>query len=358
MRKIGVLTFHKAINNGAVLQAFALTHSLTKIGAVAEYIDYTAKKIKESYYIKPLRSRTSVKSILLYILNDKNKFKTQRKFYEFVEKYIPMSQQTDEFAISDTAKKYDILISGGDQVWNLDLTGNDYNYYLNFAFSGKKSSYGSSFGKLDFSEEEKENIKICLSQYTTINVRENSAKHFVETVLGMKCSVVPDPVFLLTKQEWIETLGLKEKKGKYILFFELHNNPVMRKFAIWLSKEKNLPIMRITNSFDTYKDMRAIKRTGPVDFLELIMNSEYVITDSFHASAFSLIFGKKLYIGLKKRELAALNTRIDTLTKCYGIQDQVITENFSESEIDYAFVNDKIKQERFAGISALGEMVK
>ena len=358
MRKIGVITFHKAINNGAVLQAFALAHSLKKIGAVAEYIDYTAKKIEESYFIKPLGSRRSVKSILLYILNDKNKLKTQKKFYEFVDKYIPMSEKTDEFTISDMVKKYDILISGGDQIWNLDLTGSDYNYYLNFNFSGKRCSYGSSFGKTDFSKEEKEKITNCLSQFTTINVREDSAKHFVETDLGMKCSVVPDPVFLLTKQEWIETLGLKEKREKYILFFELHNNPIMRKFAIWLSKEKNLPIMRITNSFDAYKGMTTIKRTGPIEFLELIMNSVYVITDSFHASAFSLIFGKQLYIGLKKRDLAVLNTRIDTLTKCYGIQNQVITEDFSESEINYACVDEKIKQERFAGISALSEMVK
>ena len=358
MSKIGVITFHKAINNGAVLQAFALVQSLKKIGAVAEYIDYTARKIEDFYFIKPLGSRRSVKSILLYILNDKNKLKTQKKFYEFVEKYIPMSEKTEEATIFNMVKKYDIVISGGDQIWNLDLTGNDYNYYLNFVFSGKKSSYGSSFGKLDFSEEEKEKIKNCLSQYTTINVRENSAKHFVETVLGMNCSVVPDPVFLLTKQEWIETLGLKEKKGKDILFFELHSNPIMRKFAIWLSKEKNLPIMRITNSFDTYKGMRTIKRTGPIEFLELIMNSKFVITDSFHASAFSLIFGKQLYIGMKKGESVGLNTRIDTLTNCYGIQNQVITEDFSESEINYACVDEKIKQERFAGISALGEMVK
>ena len=103
--------------------------------------------------------------------------------------------------------------------------------------------------------------------------------------------------------------------------------------------------------------MKSIKRTGPIDFLNLILNAKIVITDSFHAAAFALIFNKDLYIGLKDGKEAHLNTRIDSLASMYKIKNQIITRAMKESTIDYSYVNEKIEKERIRGIGVLKGIV-
>lgn len=103
--------------------------------------------------------------------------------------------------------------------------------------------------------------------------------------------------------------------------------------------------------------MKSIKRTGPIDFLNLILNAKIVVTDSFHAAAFGLIFNKNLYIGLKDGKEAHLNTRIDNLAHIYGIKNQIITNGMKESSIDYSYVNQKLEYEKNRGIGVLKGIV-
>ena len=180
----------------------------------------------------------------------------------------------------------------------------------------------------------------------------------INSLIDNECIVVPDPVFLLTKKQWISNLNLSLKNSKeYILFFELHVNSLMRDFTYKLSKKYGYKIIRVTNDFFKIKKMKSIKRTGPIDFLNLILNAKIVITDSFHAAAFALIFNKDLYIGLKDGKEAHLNTRIDSLASMYKIKNQIITRAMKESTIDYSYVNEKIEKERIRGIGVLKGIV-
>ena len=131
----------------------------------------------------------------------------------------------------------------------------------------------------------------------------------------------------------------------------------MREFTYRLSKKYGYKIIRVTNDFFKIKKMKSVKRTGPIDFLNLILNAKIVITDSFHAAAFALIFNKDLYIGLKDGKEAHLNTRIDSLTSMYKIKNQIITRAMKESTIDYSYVNEKIEKERIRGIGVLKGIV-
>lgn len=356
MKKIGVLTFHKAINNGAVLQAYALTKAFNEVNCDARYIDYTAIKIKNDYYIKPLFKRRSIKSIGVYFLFDLNIGATHRKFKEFIERYVPVEEcQLNEDVIK---RKFDALVSGGDQIWNLKLTGNDTTYYLDFAKGIEKYSYGTSFGTAQFSSDETKLIRKLLSDYNQLNVREMSAKNYIETFIGRECNVVPDPVFLLSKYEWIEQLQLLTApiKKDYILFFELHENEMMRSCALRLAKENKCKIYRITNDFFKVSGMKNVKRTGPIEFLKYILNARIVVTDSFHATAFALIFNRPLCIGLKQGEFAQLNTRIDNLVNTFNIKSQVITDEFHYGEINYDAVNRILNIEQEKGIAVLKEI--
>lgn len=357
MMKIGLITFHRAINNGAVLQAYALSKALNGMGVEAEYIDYTAKAISDSYSITPLFKRRNIKSILLYFLCDRNVLKMQDKFYAFVEKYLPVSKPIFSKNIEGDLEQYDILMSGGDQIWNLELTGGDRIYFWDTTNEKRRVSYGSSLGKLNFPETQKESVARMLSKFDSINVREERAKDVIDSLIKTECTVVPDPVFLLSKEEWIDSFDLKEKNGNYILFFELHKNPTMQEKARLLSKEKGLPILRISNDFRHYERMKNIKRTAPLEFMGLILNASYIVTDSFHASAISLIFGKQLYIGLKTGKLAGLNTRIDSLVKTFGIEKQLVREDSSFEKIDYSSVNEQLKKQREFGLRRLKEII-
>lgn len=357
MKKIGILTFHRAINNGAVLQTYALAKLLNSLGVDAKYIDYTAPKILEEYKIIPLLKRKSIKSVGVYFLFDLNIMATQEKFRSFVEDNIPLTN-LDIKSSKEVIEKFDIVISGGDQIWNFELTDHDLTYYLDFADGIDKYSYGSSFGREYFNEDDKKIISNYLKKYKGLFVREESGKKLINSLMDNECVVVPDPVFLLTKKQWISNLNLSAKEGKdYILFFELHENRLMRDFTYKLSKKYGYKIIRLTNDFFKIKKMKGIKRTGPIDFLNLILNAKIVVTDSFHAAAFGLIFNKNLYIGLKDGKEAHLNTRIDNLAHIYGIKNQIITNGMKESSIDYSYVNQKLEYEKNRGIGVLKGIV-
>ena len=358
MKRIGMLTFHRAINNGAVLQAYALARAFNSMECDAKYIDYTAERITKDYYITPLFKRRSIKSIGVYFLFDLNIAATHEKFHNFVNTNIPIGE-CDQNDIKTICNNYDAFVSGGDQIWNLNLTGHDTKYYLDFIDSTEKYSYGTSFGTTVFSDNDKELIKTCLGKYKQLNVREDSAKLFIESIVNCECNVVPDPVFLLSRTDWIQQLNLTESlcKRKYILFFELHENKKMREQALLLAKEKHCKIVRITNDFFRLPGMKNVKRTGPLEFLNYILNAEVVVTDSFHAAAFSLIFNRPLYIGLKEGEFAYLNTRIESLVNTYKIYDQIISNRFRESDIDYNEVNRILLKEQKRGITILEGIV-
>lgn len=358
MKKVGVLTFHRAINNGAVLQAYALLQALELIGVECEDIDYSAKKIDESYNIIPLFKRVTLKSIILYFIQDIFEVRTQKKFAEFRRNYLNISKENYDNNLVHAAGKYDVLIAGGDQVWNRELTGNDDAYFLSFDIAAQKYSYSASIGKDELEQCEVEQLKRYLCDFKGITVREQSAAELLSKECGLVCSVVPDPVFLLKKDEWISKLNLHTSNNKFILFFMLHNNPKMISFANNLSKSTGLPVVRITNDFVKIRGIRASRGNGPIDFVNKIYNAQYIITDSFHALAMSLIFNKEVFIGLKTGNLSRLNIRIENIVDTFLLSERIISDRTENKDMDYCYINKKLDELHQAGNDILKDMVK
>lgn len=359
LKKVGILSFHKVINYGAVLQSYALNRTFRELGTKCEHIDYTAIKIKESYDPFVIKTRGDFHTLIDYMAGFTANRLTEKRFNIFIGKYIPTSRNYTQETLNDARGKYDLLVCGSDQIWNTDLTGNDYAYFLNFDNSSKKVSYAASFGKTSLSDDIKEQVKECLDDFSIITVREESASELLREIVNNESTVVPDPVFLLHRNEWEKLCrGKRIVKEKYILLFILHDNASTVEFAEKLSNNSNFKLISISNSIKRVGSSKKVKGCGPEEFLKLIRDAEYVITDSFHASAMSIIFNKKLYIGLKEGNLASLNTRIDTLAKKFQLRDRIIRKGMTINEsMNFDYINNQLEKEKKFGRENIVKMI-
>ena len=234
---IKTITCHDVYNYGASLQAFALQTFLEKDGHNVEIIDYKPDYIDFPYKVStfvhpdsPVRRFTDKCSIIRLLYGIKRylwyipTIGRKRAFDRFTKQYLKL---TKKYSCNDGLSKdvpaADTYIVGSDQVWNsiTMLNGSDSAFYLQFAPKSKKRlSYAASFGSISVSEKHKDIIKQWLSTFDAISVRENSGVEVLQD-LGIKGTHVCDPVFLLSKEEWIHNLNISKNDEKYVLIYNL-----------------------------------------------------------------------------------------------------------------------------------------
>jgi len=290
--KIGILTFCNAYNLGAALQAFSLQKKMEELGNQVELIDYRCPAIEKMHQPHPVLQRGLTLKARIYNLLFNLTYPSRKKQFQRFQQEMKRSHSYTRGNIAETNGKYDLFITGSDQVFNLKLTGNDSTYFLDFVTNGKKASYAPSLGP--FIPEQKERYREWLGSFDALSVREKSSAEQLQRELGIHAEVMPDPVFLHSKEAWRELLGIQEKRGeKYVLIYALLEKPELYAIANKVAKEKKLKIYVITKLLKPRgKADRVLRDVGPKDFVELISNAEYVVTNSFHGTAFSLIFEK------------------------------------------------------------------
>ena len=240
MKKIGILTFHNAINYGAVLQAYALQEFLSSTYDT-DIVDYHCKYM-ESNEKQDLSLKKMIHNVVFF-RQEMALRKKRKKFLEFKKKYFKLSVPYSKDNINKAIDCYDKFIAGSDQVWNTRITGDDFTYFLPFASKPQKYSYAASFGGTSIDEKFIDSIKIYLSDFSSILVRETSGKKLLEDLkINKKIDVVLDPVFLFNSNEWIQKLELnrKEQGEDYILFFKIEETNYAMSFAKQLSEKTNL----------------------------------------------------------------------------------------------------------------------
>lgn len=337
--KIGIITFQDAYNYGAVLQAYALKN---KLGSNAKIVNY-----KNDYFKKTNHYYVNESNILKKIIRKTNLKKIElrtKKFHEFVNKYlvednVPVSKE-------DIQDKYDAFIVGSDQVWNLDCTGGDSTYYLDFTDTKKRYSYAASFGKLNPSQKEIELIKSQISQYRYISVREESARQIL-LKLGIKnVEVDLDPTFLISRNQWLELMKPIQNKEKYLFVYNVSGDIEILQYARKIAKEKKLKIYYITASIKPVFNVKKIMDAGPIDWLNYIMEAEMVLTNSYHGCIFSLIFHKNFRVFLSKNNLKN-STRIKELLNAVRLENIICGEELKNINIDYKKVDDILEQLKY-----------
>lgn len=361
--KIGTLTYHRAVNYGAVLQTYALQKVLDKLGIENEVIDYRSDFIEWVYKPFCMRKVKNLWDFVKVIEGAPIKSRKMKQFFDFTEKNIRLSKEkyTKE-NISNANDIYDLFISGSDQVFNFKCSNNDKNYFLDFVTDNKKkNSYAASFGFDKIPDEHVEEYKRLLSTFNNISVREEQGVKIVKDAVQKEATEVLDPTLLLSGDEWKEIIKTPKIHDKgYILVYAMKPSDMLIHFADKLEKMTGLEILFIKDALTREghnvlkENIRYVKHVDPAEFVELFSKAEYVITNSFHGTAFSINFNKKFFTELLAPE-TKVNSRLENILDMLDLRSRQILslDNVTLDEIDYERVNNILEERKKISIDYL-----
>lgn len=328
--KIGLLTFHREINYGANLQAYALQQFLLDNGFDCEIIDY----IPNSQIDHRSWKRKLLHLAKTILISKARKLEKKKKlFVSFQNKYYILSHEKyfGDHDILNSKLKYEVIISGSDQILNLTLSNNSFAYYLPFE-KKYKISYASSFGREVICDLEKWSILKYLSAFDHLSFREKSGFEIVKSLIKLnEENIVLDPVFLLEKEKWI-LMSKKQCEKKYILIYAMEKSLWLeRTIDNVLRKKPDHKIIFINGSSQNIEIKK--KHTNkasidPVDFVTLFANADTIITNSFHGLAFSIIFKKEVYCCSHSTR----NIRLANLLSLVKNSEKIINEHTEDFE--------------------------
>lgn len=362
MKKIGILTFHKSINYGSVLQAWALCEALENYEI--RFIDYEPDIYKENYGMFAIKK--GVKYNLNRLLNCIAIYQQIKKFSEFRKHFLKCTEQYDSKKIKISYfNEFDAIITGSDQIWNVHAEDADDIFFLPFSIKGKKIAYACSVNNTDFTEPRcNEKLRKCILDYDFISIREKSGADKVSGFIDnqKKVYTMLDPTLLHTKETFEKITGKRIVKKPYIFLYNVWSGFSAVKAAQKISQLTGLPVY--TAMMDSrIKQILKIEKVGikvetehtsPEDFLSLIKYAELVVTESFHGTAFSLIFEKKFVCINSKDSLGNLKNdeRIINILNIVGLENRYINiedvSNFDYNQsIDYNIVTKKRMKEAF-----------
>ena len=334
--KVGILTFHDAHNYGAVLQAYALKKYIKQLGYDVNVINYHHKTIPDGF-------------------PRENNEERWEKFNKFI-KEITNGEQTVYTSEEDLEKlDIDFWICGSDQIWNTEITrGFNKGFFLDFETNGKKISYAVSMGIPNLPKEQEEDFKKSINKLDYISVREETLKQYAEKFTDKKVTKTLDPTLLLKNKDY-DDLILENKYGEYVLIYALGPDERLTKIAKKIANEKNVKIIELNDKEKENYFCEQVSDAGPMEFLTLIKNAKAIITNSFHGTIFSIIFGKEFYTITRLNR----NSRMENILDIVGMRDRLIDkieelENVNEQDYQKALKNleeEKKKSQEFLKIA-------
>ena len=346
--KVGIVTlYHNNYNFGGLLQAYALPKVIKEhFGIEAEQIDYIPAEQKTK--IKPNNDKKSVLQYLYQLvynfgivffgtISKKNLYQRKQAFDSFMDEILHSEIAYDQNTISKSLDQYRLFICGGDQIWN------DYKekqnikvYTLQFVPSHvKKIAYAPSMAILETTSDFNQIMRTGLNELNSVSVREKKSVSLLELLTNKKINIVVDPVLLMTENEWECVARVPQKKDKYILCYLLGDSEEYREAVKKFARKMKKPILTFPHIFlnvvrkcDLFFGDIHDYTSGPREFLGLIRNAEFVITDSFHACVFSMIFETSFVVFERNKigEKGNMNSRIYDFLEEYHLENQLVSE--------------------------------
>lgn len=358
MNKIGLISFHRANNYGAVLQAYALSDIIKRLGYNPITIDYKNQSIENSYALYYFKGR-SLKSIISGAITYHIRKKKKYKYEDFRSKFLTLYEVTDLFSMNcDIFSKF---ITGSDQVWNYKIILFDKVYFLNFVYDHKKkNSYAASFGFDRVPDEFLDDYKKLLSDFNHISVRESQGANIIKELIGRDAEVCLDPTMLLSGDEWCKISHDFKSKKDYILIYQMATSQSLLDFAVYLSKKTNCDIIYISDAIRKRIKATYASGIGPLEFLGLLKNAKYVVTNSFHGTAFSINFNKPFFVEMLPPP-ANVNSRLKSILDIFDLRSRQIINGNNDNifnEIDYTSVNQKLELERQRSLDYLKRILE
>lgn len=355
--KADIITMHMINNYGSVLQTYATCEMFRSVGIEPEIIDYYPERLlnygslKQLYVDAKPFHHNMLKCLIVALVNWPSYKLQNRVFKPFIRKYIPMSRKYESFDdLKDNPPAADIYCTGSDQVWNNYLDSKkqfDKAYFLEFLSEKniKRIAYSASFGRSDFNKGELIQIEQFLKEYDFVSVREKSGLSVLKkaNINSGRCCL--DPTFMVPREKWNE-LAVKIKLEKYILVYQLHEDSLTSDIAIKLGKELGYEVVRISTALHRrIHGGKTILIPTVGEFISYIQHASLVVTDSFHATAFSINLNVP-FISVKWK---MFNDRIESILDITGLHNRLVS-NYQEAkeavtiEPNYAIVNSKLEK--------------
>lgn len=357
--KIGIITYHKSVNYGAQLQAYALRKALQNLGHDSEIIDCNSIGSGKIFHWSFASLKGFAGSLRNNILSLISENKRHRLFREFSQNMIGLSQPcNNKTDLNQLVSKYDFVITGSDQVWHPQICEKQTYFFLDLPIKNEqKIAYAPSFGVTDYTPAEVAQYIPLIKQIKHLSVREEAGRVIIKKYIGKDTPLVVDPTMLLSLNEW-KSIAQKHQYSKYLFYFTILDEPqgtdeLVRKIA----KEKGLNIVRIGMVKDILKfGFINARANGPQEFLGIIRDADFIVTSSFHGTVFSILFEKQFLCILNNNER---NSRMQTLANRLSLSDYLVTNvnqyNFTKmyKEIDYTPVKNKLQKLRSESLEFL-----
>ena len=349
-KKVGIATLHTAINYGVYLQAYAMQRKVEDFGYDAEIIHYVKRTESGSSSSKS----SKIKRLLLHPIKTKkiidnkvmksgeNFSRRSFAFSKFASKNFNLTRLCNDMNdAEEIAKKYDACVCGSDQIWNPVHTDCNPYYFLQFVPAEKRIAYAPSVACETIPEKYLEDFKNYISSFSSISVRESSGASLVEKITGRKCENTVDPTLLYDKNFWNEfAYPERLEKEPYVFCYFLGGTEIHKKALNKIEKELGKKI--VISPFDY--EINSLKKGEKIyadikEFLTLVRDADFVLTDSFHGMAFSVNFRKNFAVVKRADTDAGKHTRVNDFLSKIKLADRIVTDenlqDFKFSEINY-----------------------
>lgn len=350
--KIALVTFQRAINHGAALQMYALYTTLKKMGCQVKIIDYIPGYPPHS---------GGTKQKIANILNYRYDKAKEKKYEDFRKKLIgnDMTEPVTYDKLSAMEDDFDLFIAGSDQLWNYHCGYFDKYYFLDFLRdNSKKHTYAVSFNLQSIPADKTDEYKRRILPFDRISVRETDGAEAVKALTGKDAIIHVDPTLLLKKAEW-ESVLPKAPDEKYIAIYTLGKPVKLVEKARELSKATGCKIYYLSDFFSNL-DLKHVRGLGPLEFLSFLDNAEYVFTNSFHGTAFSVNLHKNFFCEFATQN--KYNFRAEALIKRCGLMSRAVdnTEDVvgvSKKTVNWNEVEAVLNEERTRSQKYLSEII-
>ena len=358
--KIGILTYHYALNYGAVLQGLAMQTFLRGLGHQVVFINYRNSEIENSYKLFKFREYSKrrlgefFKTFFRDVLTAIKYYKFKRETSKLLS--IEKTKQTEQnYCFSN----YDRIIIGSDQVWNEAITGGS-DYFYNGNFNRKKLipliGYAISINKIVLNDDFINKIRSIVKNFLYISIREKESAKVLNDITHNNIYNCLDPVFLISKKEW-ENMIPFNKNNNYILAYAILNQEKVLDIAKRVSLKYGLELVILNPMANYVHDIRKCISPAPLEFVSFIKNAKLVFTSSFHGTAFSTILEKDFYV--IGDDIS--NIRMKSFLQEINLSNRII-DNFSDVDlhdsINYSEVNEILQIKKNKSTNFLIKSIK
>ncbi len=301
-RSVGIITYHYFHNYGAVLQAYALSTVISKMGYRCQIIDFRPEVDTARSFVLP-RNPLQLSNALFWLFFWRDHRLYNERFDEFIAKYLPLTEQCyrSALALRENPPHFDTYVCGSDQIWHPLLLNREFGlpFLLDFVPPGsRRVAYAPSFGVSEISEQYKTTIAECLTRFDALSVRESVGQTIVRQLINRPAEHVLDPTLLLQAEDYYR-IAIEPKNNKdFVLVYpmELGKDNVFLRLVKIARAQLKLPFVFVfpdgySNRWLRFADQVRFD-AGPREFLGLLKQASFVLTNSFHGTAFSILFGK------------------------------------------------------------------